>query len=152
MSLAELMNSSYETTQGNLALAEMIAPDRLTVFVAYPMDFTFVCTRQLCNYRDHWDELSGLNVRWWGINQAPLDKHLRFKEQKNIPFELVTDPDGRLLQALGLWGLLRTKRGFAAVSPRGELLGSSAIFPFFYQKHDAVVRLLEPYIAQVQPA
>lgn len=148
MELRSLLDSRFETTAGDRTLAEMLAPDRPTVFIAYPMDFTFVCTRQLCDYRDHWDALSSLPVRWWAVNQASLETHRRFKEQKNLPFELVTDPEGKLLKSLNLWGLLRTRRGFAVVSPAAEILETSSIFPFFYKSHDEVIRLIRPHVGE----
>lgn len=147
MSLDALWDRTYETTAGPRTLREMLDPKLPTVFLAYPMDFTPVCTAQLCSYRDNWPRLSKLPCRWWGVNQAPLEKHRRFKEEKQLPLDLVTDPDGALLKALGLWGLLRTKRGFAVLSPGGELLGRSTIFPFLYTKTDEVVAFLEPLLA-----
>jgi peroxiredoxin len=147
MSLHALMDRTYETTAGSRTLRGLLDPDRPTVFIAYPMDFTPVCTKQLCSYRDDWPRLSALPCRWWGINQAPPEKHRRFKEEKNLPLELVTDPDGELLKSLGLWGLLKTRRGFAVVSPDGKILGRSTIFPFFYTKTDDVVAFLEPLLA-----
>jgi peroxiredoxin len=148
MPINALLDRSYETTAGPLRLRDLLDPGRPTVFIAYPMDFTPVCTKQLCSYRDDWTRLSALPCRWWGVNQASPEKHRRFKEEKRLPLDLITDPDGELLKALGLWGLLKTKRGFAVVSPAGEILGQSSIFPFFYTKTDDVVAFLEPLLAK----
>ncbi len=145
--LNEILNESFETTAGKKSLREMIGGERVTVFIAYPMDFTPVCTRQLCSYRDHWPEMAGLACRWWGINQASPEKHERFKREKQLPFELISDPEGTLLKALGLWGWLRTKRGFAVVAPSGEILGTSSIFPFFYRRWDEVIQFVESLLA-----
>lgn len=147
MSLESLLDAEFETTAGTKTLRSMLEADRPTVFVAYPMDFTPVCTKQMCSYRDNWPRLSQLNCAWWGINQAPMEKHRRFKEEHGLPMELITDKDGRLLKALGLMGLLGTKRGFAVVSPGGEILGRSTIFPLLYTKSDDVVAFLEPLLA-----
>lgn len=147
MALESMLDATFETTAGTQSVRAMLDPDRPTVFVAYPMDFTPVCTKQMCSYRDNWPQLSRLNCSWWGINQAPVEKHHRFKEEKKLPMELITDKDGSLLKALGLMGLLGTKRGFAVVSPEGKILGASTIFPLLYTKSDDVVAFLEPLLA-----
>ncbi len=147
MSLENLMDESFETTAGDKSFREILDPSRPTVFVGYPMDFTPVCTKQMCDYRDNWPQLSQLHCAWWGINQANLGKHLRFKEEHRLQMELITDAKGQLLKALGLHGLMGTKRGFTVVSPKGEILGTSTIFPLLYTKSDDVVAFLKPLLA-----
>lgn len=149
MTLTPLMDKTFSTTAGSKRLSEILDPDRPTVFMAYPMDFTPVCTAQMCSYRDNWSAMSALPVRWWGINQAPPEKHERFKAEKKLPFDLITDSTGDLLKALGLWGILKTRRGFAVVAPNGEVLGATSIFPFFYQKTDSVLGFVGPLLAKL---
>lgn len=144
--LSALLETTFETTAGKKKLSEMLADDRPTVFVGYPMDFTSVCTKQLCSYRDDWSELSKLAIRWWGINQSAVKKHERFKAEHNLPFDLVTDRRGKLLAALGLKSLVGTKRGFTVVSPDGDVLGRTSVFPVLYQKTDEVLRFLKPLV------
>lgn len=146
MGVEGLMEQIFPTTAGAKKLMDLLDPERPTVFMAYPMDFTPVCTAQMCSYRDNWAAMSALPVRWWGINQANEEKHARFKSEKKLPYDLITDADGTLLKALGLWGILKTKRGFAVVSPKGEVLGSTSIFPFFYQKSDSVVEFVKKLV------
>ncbi|MBI3737254.1 redoxin domain-containing protein, partial [Candidatus Sumerlaeota bacterium] len=100
--LSELLDRTYETTVGARTVRQMIEGDRPAVFIAYPMDFTPVCTRQLCSYRDNWADLAKLPVRWWGINKADPAKHRKFKEEKNLPMDLISDSEGDLLRALGM--------------------------------------------------
>lgn len=146
--LSPLLDQSFESTAGPRTVRQLIEGPGPAVFIAYPMDFTPVCTAQLCSYRDQWGELAALPCRWWGINQAPPEKHDRFKSEKNLPFDLVTDPKGALTKALGLWGLIGVKRGFAVVSPEGEILGKTTIFPFFYTPKDKLVAFLQPILAK----
>lgn len=143
---SKLMDHKFATTAGEKTLTELIEGDRPTVFISYPMDFTSVCTKQLCSYRDNWSQLSSLNCRWWGINRASASKHDKFKSQYELPMELVTDPKAELLGALGLNGILSAKRGFTAVSPEGEILGSTSIFPVRYQKTEDVIAFLQPLL------
>lgn len=144
--LSALLETTFETTAGDKTLADLLADDRPTVFVGYPMDFTSVCTKQLCSYRDDWSELSTLPIRWWGINQSPVKKHERFKAEHSLPFDLVTDRRGKLLAALGLKSLVGTKRGFTVVSPDGGVLGRTSVFPVMYQRTDEVMKFLKPLV------
>lgn len=146
MTLNHLFDETYPTTAGPRTLREIVSGDLPTVFVAYPMDFTTVCTKQLCSYRDDWTQLSALPCRWWGINQVSVEKHRKFKAEHRLPMELVTDEGGELLKALGLKSLLWTRRGFAVVSPQGEILGSSSVFPMGYPKSDEVRAMVEPLL------
>lgn len=147
MSLAQMLDQSFETTTGPKTLREILDPGRPTVFIATPMDFTPVCTMQMCNYRDHWEAFSKLDCRWWGLNQASPELRAKFKDKKSLPMELITDPKGELLKALGLWGLLRTRRGFAVVSPDARVLATTYSFPFFYPGPESVLEFVRPHLA-----
>ena len=150
MGMGPLLEAEFETTAGTKTLREIIGgdrpTDRPTVFMSYPMDFTPVCTKQLCSYRDDWDTLGSLHCHWWGINRFAVEKHRKFKSQHEFPFDLISDPKSRILGALGLKSLLWTSRGFAIVTPEGELVASSSVFPAFYRKSDEVKAFLEPYL------
>ena len=43
------------------------------VLAFYPGDFTPVCTRQFCSYRDAADRLDGLEATVWGISPQSVD-------------------------------------------------------------------------------
>lgn len=152
MDLKDLLDHTYETTAGTKTLREILDPARPTVFIATPMDFTPVCTKQMCDYRNNWEHFSKLDCRWWGLNQASAAVRARFKVEKNMPMDLITDPDGELLKRMNLWGMLRTRRGFAVVAPDGETLASTHIFPFFYQKPEEVLEFLKPFVAAAPAA
>ena len=59
----------------------------------YPADFTPGCTKEACAIRDiHSDVLSvGLDVI--GISPQDEESHLKFKEEHDLPFTLISDPD-----------------------------------------------------------
>ncbi len=82
------------------------------LLVFYPGDFTPVCTKQLCGYRDGHDEFARLGVQVVGISADDSGKHQRFKAQYVFPFPLLTDPGKRLAKSLGL----TSKFMFGAVS------------------------------------
>lgn len=60
----------------------------------YPKDFTRGCTNQACGFRDTFDVFRDMNITIIGISRDDIPTHLRFKEELQLPFELLSDVDG----------------------------------------------------------
>ena len=79
------------------------------VLYFYPKDFTPGCTREACNFRDEADSFESHSAVVVGVSSDTADSHKSFKEQHNLPFPLVADPDKRIIklyQAQGLLGMI----------------------------------------------
>ena len=76
------------------------------MLVFYPGDFTPVCSRQLCSYRDSYDEFAELGITILGISDDPTDSHREFRDKKSFPFPLLSDPDHEVIDRYGGAGLL----------------------------------------------
>ena len=72
------------------------------VFYFYPRDLTPGCTRQGCDLRDSWKSLPS-DVEIFGISTDSIEKHKRFIEKYQFPHPLISDPDGELAKAYGVW-------------------------------------------------
>ena len=86
----------------------------------YPGDFTPVCTRQFCSYRDAADRLDDLGATVWGISPQSAESHDRFREQYGLTVPLLADTDRKVIRAygvLGPGGLVR--RSIFMVDPEG---------------------------------
>jgi peroxiredoxin Q/BCP len=59
----------------------------------YPADFTPGCTREACAIRDIHDEILSVGLEVIGISPQDEESHKRFKEEHNLPFTLICDPD-----------------------------------------------------------
>lgn len=81
-------------------LSELIA-DKPLLLAFYPGDFTPVCTKQLCNYRDSLSDFDGLGIRVVGVSKNDIVSHKRFKERYQIPFALLYDPKNLVARAYG---------------------------------------------------
>jgi peroxiredoxin Q/BCP len=95
------------------------------MLIFYPGDNTLVCTRQLCNYRDNWEEFQRRKISLLGINPAPVELHREFANKYNFPFPLLADTDksvGRRYGAIGFLGI--TKRAYVLIDPEGKILYS----------------------------
>ena len=60
------------------------------------------CTPQSCGFRDHAAELRALGAEVAGLSAQSLADQLEFAERNAMPFPVVSDPELRLRDALGL--------------------------------------------------
>jgi peroxiredoxin Q/BCP len=93
---------------------------RWLVLAFYPGDFTPVCTRQFCSYRDAADRLDELDAEVLGISPQSLDSHRRFEARYGLNVPLLADPERQTIRAygvLGPGGLVR--RSIFIVDPAG---------------------------------
>jgi len=61
------------------------------VLVFYPGDDTPVCTAQLCDYRDGWEDFQQLDAVILGISTNDMTAHKKFAEKFSFPFPLLED-------------------------------------------------------------
>jgi thioredoxin-dependent peroxiredoxin len=76
--------------------------DKGVILAFYPGDFTTVCTKQFCSYRDDGDRLAGLGVELIGISPQSVDSHDRFIQEKNLNVPLLADEDLAVAKAYGV--------------------------------------------------
>jgi thioredoxin-dependent peroxiredoxin len=74
------------------------------ILAFYPGDFTPVCTKQFCSYRDDGDRLEDLGVPLLGISPQSVDSHERFADKHGLTVPLLSDPDRRVARAYGVVG------------------------------------------------
>ncbi|MBC3784699.1 redoxin domain-containing protein [Spirosoma utsteinense] len=64
---------------------------RNVVILFFPMAFTSVCTAELCEMRDNISTYAALNTAILGISVDSPFTLAKFKEQENLPFDLLSD-------------------------------------------------------------
>lgn len=64
----------------------------------YPKDFTPGCIKEACQFRDEFTVFEILKVPVFGISRDSVNTHERFKEKYNLPFELLSDPEGIVIK------------------------------------------------------
>jgi peroxiredoxin Q/BCP len=77
---------------------------RWVVLAFYPGDFTPVCTRQFCSYRDAADHLDALDADVLGISPQSVSSHERFASEHALTVPLLADPDHETARAFGVVG------------------------------------------------
>lgn len=93
---------------------------RWIVLAFYPGDFTPVCTRQFCSYRDAADRLIELDAEVVGISPQSVSSHERFAAEHGLTTPLLADPEHRTARAYGCvapGGLVR--RSIFIIDPNG---------------------------------
>ncbi|TVP48901.1 MAG: peroxiredoxin [Mongoliibacter sp.] len=65
----------------------------------YPKDFTKVCSKEACDFRDQFAAFRKLDIPIFGISRDDIKTHLRFKAEYDLPFDLLSDLDGRVCKA-----------------------------------------------------
>ncbi len=93
---------------------------RWVVLAFYPGDFTPVCTRQFCSYRDAADRLDELDAEVVGISPQSVDSHERFRAKHRLTVPLLADPERRVIRAYGVLGPAgMVRRSIFIVDPDG---------------------------------
>ena len=91
---------NLQSTNGSqVSLSELKGQSFVLYF--YPKDFTPVCTKQACSFRDQFADLRDLSVPVFGVSRDSMDTHLRFKEEHRLPFDLLADENGQVAKAYG---------------------------------------------------
>lgn len=92
----------------------------------YPRDFTSVCTREACEFRDIYDVLRrehGAEIV--GISRDSEERHARFRAEHRLNFRLLADRGGRLAKLFGvarLWGLIPLVKRVTFVADSGDVI------------------------------
>lgn len=77
---------------------------RPVVLYFYPRADTPGCTTEACGFRDVWDEFEARGVTVLGVSDDPVDDLAAFAEKYDLPFRLLSDPDGEVAAAYGSYG------------------------------------------------
>ncbi len=67
----------------------------------YPKDDTPGCTKEACTIAEVYEEFSKLNVKVVGVSKDSTRSHKKFAEKYNLPFTLLSDSEGKMIEAYG---------------------------------------------------
>ncbi len=98
--------------------------DGTLVLYFYPKDFTTGCTREACGFRDEFEGLKESGLRIFGVSTDSIESHERFKSEHKLPFDLLSDSDGKISTLFGVYnGLFKVaNRVTFVISPDGKIL------------------------------
>ncbi|MDX2018162.1 MAG: peroxiredoxin [Planctomycetota bacterium] len=96
------------------------------VLYFYPADFTPVCTKEACMFRDVYSQLADAGLSVAGISPQSVESHAKFAAKHALPYPLLADTQGQAIRAYGasaLFGLF-TRRLTYVVDASGVITAS----------------------------
>jgi len=98
---------------------------RWLVLYFYPRDDTPGCTQEACRFRDDIGVLGNLNAAIVGVSTDDTQSHADFAQKYQLPFPLLSDPNGQTAEAYGSLlnlGLIRfARRHTFIITPDGRI-------------------------------
>jgi peroxiredoxin len=73
------------------------------VLVFYPLDFSPLCTNEMCEIRDEFSAFEGKNAKVFGISRDSSWTHKAFKEKEGLKHSLLADMKGDVARLYGAW-------------------------------------------------
>src|SRR5690349_23229569 len=77
---------------------------RRVIVYFYPAASTPGCTKEACDFRDNLGELNDAGLDVLGISPDKPAKLAKFRDQEELTFPLLSDPDRTVLEAWGAFG------------------------------------------------
>ncbi len=78
-----------------------------TVVFFYPKADTPGCTKQACSLRDAFADLSKQGVQVLGVSFDQADAQKKFKDKFTLPYDLIADPEGKIVAAFKVGKMAR---------------------------------------------
>ncbi|KKS82707.1 MAG: alkyl hydroperoxide reductase, peroxiredoxin Q/BCP [Candidatus Wolfebacteria bacterium GW2011_GWC1_43_10] len=84
----------------------------------YPKDFTAGCTVEAEKFRDNFEKLKSL-VTILGASADDVSSHSRFCQKYNLPFDLISDSEEKVIKSYGADGIIFARRCSFLIDPKG---------------------------------
>lgn len=128
---------TYEPTDygfGKASLKALRDAGKWTVLVFYPADFTFVCSTELGDLADEYENLKASGAEVITVSTDTVYTHLAWKREEKFlekaKYPMAADPTGKVSRLFGVYdektGL--ALRGTFIISPAGILVASEVNF------------------------
>ena len=73
------------------------------VLVFYPLDFSPLCTNELCGIRDDYNAFEAKGAKVFGISRDSTWTHKAFIEKQGLKHSLLADMKGEVARLYGCW-------------------------------------------------
>ncbi len=101
---------------------------KYVILYFYPKDFTSGCTLEAQSIRDVYNDLKNLmkmknlDVIVLGISADSIESHKKFAEKYNLPFDLLSDVDKKVINLYGVKGLIGARRVTFIIDKDGKII------------------------------
>ena len=73
------------------------------VLMFYPLDFSPVCTNEMCEVTERFPSFEGTGAKVYGISRDSVWTHKAFIKDKELKLSLLADMKGKVAQQYGAW-------------------------------------------------
>ncbi|TGL64875.1 thioredoxin-dependent thiol peroxidase [Leptospira sarikeiensis] len=87
-----------------VSLKDLVGKKGLVLYF-YPKDQTPGCTTEACDFRDNFARLKKEGFNVVGVSKDSVKSHQKFIEKQELNFTLLSDEDGSICEAYGVWQL-----------------------------------------------
>ena len=107
-------------------IKDLIGKKNAVVFF-YPKDFTPGCTKQVCSFRDHYDQFSELDCSVIGVSGDSTKSHMAFHNRYQLNYHLLSDEKNHIRKLFevpsNLFGLIPGRVTYV-INKNGVIIGS----------------------------
>jgi thioredoxin-dependent peroxiredoxin len=101
--MSQKVEFSLTNQDGETISSSDLAGKKYVMFF-YPRAMTPGCTMESCDFRDTYSEFADAGYEVIGVSPDPPSRNRKFKEKEGLTFDLLSDADHELAEALGAWG------------------------------------------------
>jgi thioredoxin-dependent peroxiredoxin len=101
--MSQKVEFSLPNQDGETISSSDLAGKKYIMFF-YPRAMTPGCTKESCDFRDSYSEFTDAGYEVIGVSPDPPSRNRKFKEKEGLTFDLLSDEDLLLAEALGAWG------------------------------------------------
>jgi peroxiredoxin Q/BCP len=94
---------------------------KFVVLYFYPKDDTPGCTTEACSFRDEREVIAEHGTEIVGVSKDSVESHKKFADKYNLNFTILSDPEHKVIEAYGAWGMMGTKRMTFLINPDGQI-------------------------------
>jgi peroxiredoxin Q/BCP len=87
---------------GKVVKLKSLIGKKIVLLYFYPKDGTPGCTKEACGFRDRMSGLQTNNVEVIGVSFDSAESHKKFIADNRLNFRLLSDPDGKIVDAYGV--------------------------------------------------
>jgi len=99
---------------------------KTVVIYFYPKDFTTGCTAEAKDFNQNIEYILSKGVKVLGISSDSIDSHRKFSQKLGLKFDLLSDPERKVIKAYGAQVGNRTRRITYIINKEGKV---AFVFP-----------------------
>ena len=94
---------SLPAASGKKVALKDFAGKRVVLYF-YPKDNTPGCTTEALGFRDASAKLKKAGAVVLGVSKDSVESHCKFRDKHELNFDLLSDPEGTVIERYGAWG------------------------------------------------